>query len=144
MTIKQTTAGLITGILMSGVLSTPCLICAPDAESTEASQATQVDESTASDNSVQITPGDNLTLVDGIGFPAEAGQQFIALVTESGNYFYLLIDRNDKGKETVHFLNQVVAEQLEALRESQDAGNTENEEPKLTHAAPTKIEAPEE
>lgn len=153
MKIKQTAAGLMAGILMLGTLSTPCFAYAPDAESTEESQAAQVEEDTASDNSVSLTPDGNLTLVDDIGSSTEAGQQFITLVTKSGNYFYLIIDRNDKGEETVHFLNQVDEadlfalmdeEQLEALRESQDAGSTENEEPEPTPAAPAETEAPEE
>lgn len=37
MKIKQTAAGLMAGILMLGILSTPCFAYAPDAESTEES-----------------------------------------------------------------------------------------------------------
>ena len=51
MKIKQTAAGLMAGILMLGTLSTPCFAYAPDAESTEESQAAD----TASDNSVPLT-----------------------------------------------------------------------------------------
>ena len=29
------------------------------------------------------------------------------LVSKNGNYFYLIIDRDDEGEQTVHFLNQV-------------------------------------
>lgn len=153
MKIKQTAAGLMAGILMLGTLSTPCFAYAPDVESTEESQAVQVEEDITSDDSVPLTPDGNLTLVDDIGASTEAGQQFITLVTKSGNYFYLIIDRNDKGEETVHFLNQVDEadlfalmdeEQLEAFQESQDAGSTENEEPEPTPAAPTETEEPEE
>ena len=67
----------------------------------------QIEEDTASDNSVPLTPDGNLMLVDDIGSSTEAGLQFITLFTKSSNYFYLIIDRHDKGEETVHFLKQV-------------------------------------
>ena len=49
----------------------------------------------------------NLTLVDDLGVRNGEGQQFVTLVTKNGNYFYLIIDRDEKGEETVHFLNMV-------------------------------------
>ena len=36
-----------------------------------------------------------------------SGQQFITLVSKSGATFYLVIDRNAKGQQTVHFMNLV-------------------------------------
>ena len=54
-----------------------------------------------------LTPDGNLSLIDDIGSPATSGKQFITVETKNGNVFYLIIDRDDEGKETVHFLNQV-------------------------------------
>ena len=47
-----------------------------------------------------LTPDGNLTLVDHVGSPTKSGKQFITAVTKNGNYFYIIIDRDDKGEET--------------------------------------------
>lgn len=66
-----------------------------------------------------LTPDGNLTLVDDIS--TESGKQFITVVTKNNNYFYLIIDRDDKGNQTVHFLNQVDEEDLFNLMDEEDA-----------------------
>ena len=62
-----------------------------------------------------LTPDGNLTLIDDIGSSTKAGKQFITLESKNGNTFYLIIDRDDEGEETVHFLNQVDEADLMAL-----------------------------
>ena len=62
-----------------------------------------------------LTPDGNLTLIDDIGSSTKVGKQFITLESKNGNVFYLIIDRDDEGEETAHFLNQVDEADLMAL-----------------------------
>lgn len=67
--------------------------------------------------SAALSPDGNLSLIDDIGSAAKNGKQFITVETKNGNVFYLIIDRDDEGKETVHFLNQVDEADLLTLME---------------------------
>ncbi len=64
-----------------------------------------------------LTPDGNLNLIDDIGSATASGKQFITVESKNGNVFYLVIDRDDEGKQTVHFLNQVDEADLLALME---------------------------
>ena len=70
-----------------------------------------------------LTPEGNLTLVDDYhtNYSDGSGQQFITLVSKSGATFYLVIDRNAKGQNTVHFMNLVDEADLLTLMEEEDA-----------------------
>lgn len=74
--------------------------------------------------SAALTPDGNLTLIDDIGSTTQSVKQFITVETKTGNIFYLIIDRDDEGKETVHFLNQVDEADLLALMEDGQKGST--------------------
>ena len=71
-----------------------------------------------------LSPDGNLSLIDDIGSPTASGKQFITVESKNGNVFYLIIDRDDEGEETVHFLNQVDEADLMALTEDGEAEET--------------------
>ena len=87
-------------------------------DSSEEDAVTVTDESSGA-----LTPEGNLTLVDDYhtSYSDGSGQQFITLVSKSGNTFYLVIDRNAKGQQTVHFMNLVDEADLLALMEEEAA-----------------------
>ena len=70
-----------------------------------------------------LTPEGNLSLVDDYhtSYSDGSGQQFITLVSKSGATFYLVIDRNAKGQQTVHFMNLVDEADLLTLMEEDAA-----------------------
>ena len=88
-----------------------------------------------------LTPDGNMTLVDDYGAPSHAGKQFITVVTKSGNYFYIIIDRDDNGTETVHFLNMVDEADLLALMD-EDAVNDYIAQKEAKETEPTVTEEP--
>ena len=67
-----------------------------------------------------LTPEGNLTLVDDIT-SEKTGKQFITVVSKNGNYFYIIIDHDDEGENTVHFLNLVDEADLLNLMDEEDA-----------------------
>lgn len=86
----------------------------PAAETTEPAQEPTTGGS-------PLTPDGNMTLVDDIEGESTEDKQFITVVSKSGNYFYIIIDRAGDGENTVHFLNQVDEADLLALMEEGQA-----------------------
>ena len=98
-----------------------CEVCSYDHNFCESEEAEPVEE-----NYGPLTPDGNMNLVDDYGSLEAGGKQFITVTTKSGNYFYLIIDRDDKGTETVHFLNLVDESDLLALMEDEEAESYKN------------------
>ena len=93
-----------------------------------------------------LTPEGNLTLVDDYytNYSDGSGQQFITMVSKSGATFYLVIDRNAKGQQTVHFMNLVDEADLLALMEEEDAEAYNAEKEAAKQAELDKLKAEEE
>ncbi len=99
-----------------------------------------------------LTPDGNLNLVDDIG-SEKSGKQFITVATKSGNYFYILIDRDDEGNQTVHFLNLVDESDLLSLMDEDkvaeyqaavEAGKQDSEEEVVKVPEENPVEEPVE
>ena len=93
-----------------------------------------------------LTPEGNLTLVDDYhtNYSDGSGQQFITLVSKSGATFYLVIDRNAKGQQTVHFMNLVDEADLLALMEEEEADAYTAEKEAAAQAERDRLKAEEE
>ena len=126
MKIKKLGALLVSAALCAG-MAAPAFAFEGEAAPVEQPVLPEVveeDTDTITDEtSGALTPEGNLTLVDDYhtNYSDGSGQQFITLVSKSGATFYLVIDRNSKGAQTVHFMNLVDEADLLALMEEEDA-----------------------
>ncbi len=93
-----------------------------------------------------LTPEGNLTVVDDYQttFSDGTAQQFITLVSKSGAYFYLVIDRAADGDQTAHFLNMVDEADLMALMDEEDIPEPEPEPEPAPEPEPLPEPEPEE
>ena len=93
-----------------------------------------------------MTPEGNLTVVDDYQttFSDGTAQQFITLVSKSGAYFYLIIDRAADGDQTAHFLNMVDEADLLALMDEEDIPEPEPEPAPTPEPEPLPEPEPEE
>ena len=148
MKIKKLGALLVSAALCAGMAS-PAFAFEGDTTPVEQPVLPEVVEDvvTVTDEaSGALTPEGNLTLVDDYhtDYSDGSGQQFITLVSKSGNTFYLVIDRNAKGQQTVHFMNLVDEADLLALMEEEDADAYTAEKEAAAQAEQDRLKAEEE
>ena len=149
MKIKKLGALLVSAALCAG-MAAPAFAFEGEAAPVEQPVLPEVVEEDAvtvtDETSGALTPEGNLTLVDDYhtNYSDGSGQQFITLVSKSGNTFYLVIDRNAKGQQTVHFMNLVDEADLLALMEEDAADAYTAEKEAAAQAEQDKLKAEEE
>lgn len=149
MKIKKLGALLVSAALCAG-MAAPAFAFEGEAAPVEQPVLPEVVEkdvvTVTDETSGALTPEGNLTLVDDYytNYSDGSGQQFITLVSKSGNTFYLVIDRNAKGQQTVHFMNHVDEADLLALMEEEDADAYTAEKEAATQAEQDRLKAEEE
>ena len=149
MKIKKLGALLVSAALCAG-MAAPAFAFEGEAAPVEQPVLPEVVEedvvTVTDETSGALTPEGNLTLVDDYhtDYSDGSGQQFITLVSKSGNTFYLVIDRNSKGAQTVHFMNLVDEADLLALMEEEDADAYTAEKEATAQAEQDKLKAEEE
>ena len=149
MKIKKLGALLVSAALCAG-MAAPAFAFEGEAAPVEQPVLPEVVEedtvTVTDETSGALTPEGNLTLVDDYhtSYSDGSGQQFITLVSKSGNTFYLVIDRNAKGQQTVHFMNLVDEADLLALMEEEDADAYTAEKEAAAQAEQDRLKAEEE
>ena len=143
---------IVPGMLMAALrLNIPSIFCSGSVEEAEqpvlTSTTDEEDVVTVTDEETgALTPEGNLTLVDDYhtDYSDGSGQQFITLVSKSGATFYLVIDRNAKGQQTVHFMNLVDEADLLSLMEEEEANAYTAEKEAAAQAEQDRLKAEEE
>ena len=115
--ILRTLTALCAALMLSGGFSVTAFAQTPEGED-DTNDSGVVYEGPQKEE--PLTPDGNATLVDDFG----GNKQLITVTTKNGNYFYILIDRDDEGENTVHFLNQVDDADLSALLEDGETEET--------------------
>ena len=98
--ILRTLTALCAALMLTGGFSVTAFAQTPEGQDATDDSGVVYEEP---EKEEPLTPDGNATLVDDFG----GNKQLITVTTKNGNYFYILIDRDDEGEETVHFLNHV-------------------------------------
>ena len=150
-TLSKLTCILASLTVLMGCMATPAFAYGgEDSEETTAPSIFETNEeepvTVVEQDTGPLTPEGNLTVVDDYQttFSDGTAQQFITLVSKSGAYFYLIIDRAADGDQTAHFLNMVDEADLMALMDEEDIPEPEPEPEPAPEPEPLPEPEPEE
>ena len=150
-TLSKLTCILASLTVLMGCMATPAFAYGGEgSEETTAPSIFETDEeepvTVTEQDTGPLTPEGNLTVVDDYQttFSDGTAQQFITLVSKSGAYFYLIIDRAADGDQTAHFLNMVDEADLLALMDEEDIPEPEPEPEPAPEPEPLPEPEPEE
>ena len=150
-TLSKLTCILASLTVLMGCMATPAFAYGGEgSEETTVPSIFETDEeepvTVIEQNTGPLTPEGNLTVVDDYQttFSDGTAQQFITLVSKSGAYFYLIIDRAADGDQTAHFLNMVDEADLLALMDEEDIPEPEPEPEPAPEPEPLPEPEPEE
>ena len=149
MKMMNKVCALVLSVALCAGMATPAFAFEGEAAPVEQPILPEVVENVVTvtdETSGALTPEGNLTLVDDYhtNYSDGSGQQFITLVSKSGNTFYLVIDRNAKGQQTVHFMNLVDEADLLTLMEEEEADAYTAEKEAAAQAEQDRMKAEEE
>ena len=125
--LNKLTCMAVSLTFLMGCMATPAFAYS-GGESSEETTAPSIFET--DEEPITVTDDYQTTFSDG------TAQQFITLVSKSGAYFYLIIDRAADGDQTAHFLNMVDEADLLALMDEEDIPEPEPEPPPTPEPEP--------
>lgn len=100
-------------------INSDCEVCCKNYRVCQGREKEEADEETTEPS--PLSPEGNMTLVDDITVdPNDSSKEFFTVTSKDGHYFYIIIDRDSRGNNTVHFLNQVDEADLLGLMEEED------------------------